>query len=447
MGHPREGGRKVPFGVGQQIDRRAFLRRSAAAAAAVPAASAILAACGPPPKPPSPGGAGAIARPDNPVTLPVNQNLIIPDGMPAEEGPLEIYNWEDYIKPKLIPRAEEALGVEINVSTFNTMSEAITKLTTANLQYDVFMGVTKDVISRLVVSDLLRPLNHSYIPNISNLWSSFTEPGKPFWDVGQQYTVPYTVYTTGIGYRFDPDSPNSHITLDVSGLHEEIPAMKNPYDILWDTKWRPFVHLLDDYREVLSMAMLRRGETDLNTSDPMVIARARDDLLKGIDTMDWKLDIHDYTDMPEGESYIHQGWSGDFVSVQYFYPGWSPRNVISYWYPDDGRGAVGGDHFALLASGRNPVLAHQFLNFMLDFDNAMYNFQWNGYIPPQNRVEDPTQLLRESPNPLRPYNVIPPEMPRAVVTQKDLDNGFEQLQIPPDVDELWKQAWESVKTA
>ena len=112
---------------------------------------------------------------------------------------------------------------------------------------------------------------------------------------------------------------------------------------------------------------LRRGETDVNTSDPKVIAQARDDLIKGVNTMDWKLDVHDYTDMPEGESYIHQGWSGDFVSVQYFYPGWSPRDVISYWYPDNGKGSVGGDHFAVLASGRNPVLAHQFLNYMLDF--------------------------------------------------------------------------------
>jgi spermidine/putrescine transport system substrate-binding protein len=294
---------------------------------------------------------------------------------------------------------------------------------------------------------LLRPLNHSYIPNTKNLWSSFTDPGKPFWDVGQQYTVPYTVYTTGIGYRFDPDSPNAHIALDLSDQQDAIPSMKNPYDVLWDTKWKPYVHILDDYREALAMAMIRRGETDVNTSDPKVIAQARDDLIKGVNSMDWKLDVNDYTDMPEGQSYIHQGWSGDFVSVQYFYPGWSPTNVISYWYPENGKGSVGGDHFAVLASGRNPVLAHQFLNYMLDFNNAMDNFQWNGYLPPQNRVQDPNQLLKDSPNPLKPYNIIPPEMPRAVVTQKDLDNGFEQLEIAPDIDELYKSAWEAVKTA
>jgi spermidine/putrescine transport system substrate-binding protein len=227
--------------------------------------------------------------------------------------------------------------------------------------------------------------------------------------------------------------------------------MQNPYDIFWDTSWKPYVHLMDDYREALSMAMLRRGVTDINTDKAStrskVVNQARDDLIEGVKTMEWKFDISDYTDLPEAQSYIHQGWSGDFVSVQYYYPSWSPRDVIKYWYPSNHKGAVGGDHISILAGGKNPVLAHKFLDFMLDFDNSMINFTWVGYQPPQKRITDPNSLLKNSPNPLTPYNVIPPQLATAVVSQDDFDQGYQELELAPDVDAMWKSAWEAVQTA
>ena len=57
-----------------------------------------------------------------------------------------------------------------------------------------------DVLGQLVESKLVQPLNHSYIPNITQAWPDFT---NPFYDQGWQYTVPYTIYTTGIAWRKD----------------------------------------------------------------------------------------------------------------------------------------------------------------------------------------------------------------------------------------------------
>ena len=431
------------------------MRKSAGAAATVPLASAFLAAC----KNPRNEVAiqqGGLARPDNPITLDVNQEMLIPDGQTAEAGPLKLYNWEQYINPRTLKAAEAALGVPIELTTFNTMSEAISKLTNAKLDYDVFMGVTKDVVGRLVATDLLRPLNHSYLPNTENVWSSFTDPGKPFWDVGEQYTVPYTVYTTGIGYRVD-NGPNEHITLDLAPLEQQIPSMSNPYDILFDTTYKPYVHILDDYRDAIGMTMLRatypNGTPDLNTSDTKVLDKARTDLLDLASVMNVKADVSDYRDLPEGESYIHQGWSGDFISVQYYYPGWSPRDVIRYWYPENHKGEIGGDLLTILQGGKNPVLAHQFLNFMLDFDNAMVNFKWNGYMPPMKRITSADQLLRNSKDPLQnpdgteSYNVVPPSLGTAITSQADFDDGYQALELAPAVDEKYKSVWEAFQTA
>ncbi len=50
--------------------------------------------------------------------------------------------------------------------TFNTMNEALAKLRTGQLSSDVFFP-TVDVLGPLIQTKLIQPLNHSYIPNIS----------------------------------------------------------------------------------------------------------------------------------------------------------------------------------------------------------------------------------------------------------------------------------------
>ena len=70
---------------------------------------------------------------------------------------------------------------------------------------------------------------------------------RPPYDVGSRYTVPYTTYTTGIGWRND-----KLVDLD-------------PAELGWESFWeaerlRGRVSILDDEREALGMALLRRGE-------------------------------------------------------------------------------------------------------------------------------------------------------------------------------------------
>ncbi len=52
----------------------------------------------------------------------------------------------------------------------------------------------------MVYSNLLQPLQQSYMPNLKNVWPEYQDP---WYDQGSQYSVPYTVYTSGIGYRSD----------------------------------------------------------------------------------------------------------------------------------------------------------------------------------------------------------------------------------------------------
>ena len=99
-------------------------------------------------------------------------------------------------------------------------------------------------------ANLIRPLNHSYIPDISNVWPSFT---NPWYDQEWRFTVPYTIYTAGIGWR------NDQVPADIG-------ALPNPYDSLWDPDYKGKTAVLDDWHTAMAMVLLRQGITDVNTS-------------------------------------------------------------------------------------------------------------------------------------------------------------------------------------
>jgi spermidine/putrescine-binding protein len=78
------------------------------------------------------------------------------------------------------------------------------------------------------------------------------------------------------------------------------------------------------------------------------------------------------------------------------------------------------------------VLAHMFLNYMLDTPVALENISWNGYMQPLTAIT-PQLLVKEQ--------ILPPSLKTTAVVRSDFDNGIEELQLPVDADALWQQAW------
>ena len=171
-------------------------------------------------------------------------------GKPESGGELQIYNYADYLNPEVIKAFGKQESVWVRVTTFNSLDEAFTKLSTGRLKFDVIFSAP-DHLSRLVGSKLVQPLNLELVPNLhSEVWP---ELQNPFYDVGPRYSVPYTLYTTGIGWRNDK-------------LGDFDPASWGGV-LLESEAYRGRVGILDDSREALGMALMRRGVTDLNTED------------------------------------------------------------------------------------------------------------------------------------------------------------------------------------
>src|ERR1700722_4512855 len=412
--HPREGWTEP--GVRKPVSRRQFLA-GAGGVAALGGMGGLLGACSSSPS--KAGGTTSIPlpRPNSPVKWPVAaSNKTIAANLEPETGAtLQLYNWVAYINQQVVDDFAKKYKCKVSITTFNTMTEALAKLQTGEIPFDVFFP-TVDVLGQLVEAELIRPLNHSYIPNISQAWSDFT---NPFYDQAWQYTVPYTIYTTGIAWRKD----------HVSGSP---PDMANPWAFPWQSQYKGKVAVLDDYREGMSLALMKNGVFDLNTTSTQQINAAKQSLddLKSLTNV--RIDNNDYTDVPDGKTWIHEAWSGDIAAAESYLPKGTPVEVVGYWFPEDGKGPVGNDTITVLKSGNNPVLAHLFLNYMLDLNNALTNISFNGYMQPLNGVT-PQKLVAEQ--------ILPPSLMSTVVLPSYFRRGVSELELSPSVDSEWQSAW------
>jgi spermidine/putrescine transport system substrate-binding protein len=437
MAHPRE---RWPGG----MSRRDFLMRAAGMGLALPTLGALLEACSKPGGSTLPtGGASAIgtgglvvpggfyplARQDKPVKWNIfSDNQPIASNLQPETGAtLELYNWDQYIYKPVVQRFCKQYNCDYKITTFNNMEEAIGKMTSGQLTFDVFFP-TVDYLGKLVTKKLLKPLNMDYIPNLkANCWPVYS---NPYYDQEARYTVPYVVYTTGLGYRRDVISDS------------QLRAMSNPYDILWDPTYKNFTGVYDSYRDVLQMAMIRKGLKDLNTSDPAVIKAAGDDLLALAAATSPKVKTNvAYIGIATDALHVSQAWSGDMVAAWGYVntANMATYKTLGYWYPSTRTGAVDNDTIVVPSGAKNPVLAHLFLNFMLDFKQSMDNFSWVGYQPPQNQADPNTMTTTNS---IQGYPYVFPWMSDAVVRPEDFDKGYRSSELSPDVDQLWLTQWD-----
>jgi spermidine/putrescine transport system substrate-binding protein len=418
--HPKERG---------GLNRKEFLVRAAGAASLATGVGGILAACSSETTASSPTGTGGellgpgglpLARPDKRVTMPLWEDPIDSGLEPETGGTFTVFNYPDYFYKKLLRDFGKKYGVDVQYTAFQNISSGIQRLASGAVTPDV-MEMTPDNLSRAVAGKLIKPLNLDYIPNLKkNAWP---EMHSPFYDVDSHYTVPYTIYATGIFWRSDE-------------VKEDIASMPQPWDIFWQSDaYKGKVGLLSEERETIGMALLRKGITDINTEDPAQLDQAVADLKELYDVCNIKVDDIQYQAVPENRSWLHQAWSGDPIAAYIYYlPKGTPATALSYWRADKGKVPVQNDCFSICATTKKPVLSHLFLNYLLDNGIAYSNMvNFNGYQPPINEIA-PEKLLAD--------NVVPPNLENAVLTNDDL--GTDSLQygtLTPRGQQLWQDGY------
>lgn len=419
----------------RSIDRREFLRRVARASAAFPiagpVAGVVLASC-------SRGTRSAVAA-RSPSRSPIAS---LPSGPTFESGrPIErravlrVYQWREYLSKTVLDAFERSVDgdVRVEVESFVHMDEAVARLQDPASEFDVFFP-TIDALGGLVADGLLRPLNHDLLPNLGNLWPWFRASDGPFYDPGQRYSLPYTVYVSGIGWREDlvdrPDAPD---------------RSPDPFGLFWNERYRGRIGMYDNYLEALSLALVRNGVTDIHRAGDVELARAADALSEAVRLTGVRFTNDGVEEgLPEGEFAAHQAWSGDILAAPRYAADEGNDDVgsrLRFWSPPSPGKVVGCDLMAICTRGRNPDLAHAFLDHLLDVRVALENFAWNGYQPPLAGVTREAFAADPAGAP------VPPNLLESVLDPGDLAGGQMLVGFGPTERARWLAHWNRVVPA
>jgi spermidine/putrescine transport system substrate-binding protein len=191
--------------------------------------------------------------------------------------------------------------------------------------------------------------------------------------------------------------------------------------------------VLDDSRETPGMALMRRGVTDLNTEDPALLRQALADLDELDRLVRVKVSISEYETLPAGRMWMHESWSGDLLNavISYLPKGTSP-GVLGYWYQEAG-GPIFNDCICVGTGAEKPVMAHRFLNYLLDAKVAYENFVgYVGYQPPLTAI-DANLLFKRG--------IVPETLRSTIVTHEAYANGNAYLTLSAKGQQLWDSTW------
>ena len=95
---------------------------------------------------------------------------------------------------------------------------------------------------------------------------------------------------------------------------------------------------------------------------------------------------------------------------------------------------VQNDCFSICSTTKKPVLAHLFLNWMIDNGIAKSNFiNFNGYQPPINEV-DPESLVKDG--------VVPENLENSVLTKDDFGpDSLQEMTLTATGQQLWEDGY------
>ncbi len=202
---------------------------------------------------------------------------------------------------------------------------------------------------------MLIPLDKSKLPNFKNLNPELLN--KNF-DPNNIYSIPYLSTSTGIAYN-DQYFAKGSITR---------------WQDLWDKRFSGQLLILDDVREVFSMALLSLGDSP-NSTDPQHIQLAYRALVKLLANIKLFNDEAVKAIYIDDDATVGMAWSGDiFLASQ-------ENSHIQFVYPQEGF-VISLDSIVIPRHAPHTANAYQFINFVLRPDIAARISQATGYMSP-----------------------------------------------------------------
>ena len=264
---------------------------------------------------------------------------------------LKVYNVGEYIDTMIISDFEHEFGVKIVYEVFDSNEMMYTKLQSGD-SYDILVP-SDYMIQRLIGEGALQELDLSVIPNIENLADEVKH--LPF-DPEHKYSVPYFWGSGGIVY-------NKNV-VDQADLEAGWEVLRNP-------KYAGKIYMYDSERDAFMVAFKALGYS-MNTQNEAEIQDAYQWLMEQRLTMEPVYVADEVIDgMINGNKDMAVVYSGDAATIL------MENEEMGFYMPEEGTN-MWVDCMVIPANAQNPKLAHEFINYLLDFDIAYTNSEWVG---------------------------------------------------------------------
>ena len=286
----------------------------------------------------------------------------------AQERVVNVYNWSDYIDPKVLESFTRETGIKITYDTYDNNEIVETKLLAGKSGYDIVVP-SGPFLQRLIKAGVFQKLDKAKLPNLQHMWPEVMQRLEVY-DPGNQYAVIYMWGTTGIGINVKK----------VKEILGDVPLNT------WDLVMKPEIssrlkacgiYMLDSPEDLFPGVMAYLG---LNPDSKRIedLNKAGDALFRIRGNIQ-KFHSSEYINaLANGDICVAVGYSGDMIQAKNRAEEAKNGVEVGYVIPREGA-LMWFDSFAIPADAKNAAEAHEFINFMLRPEIAAKNTNFVSY--------------------------------------------------------------------
>ena len=272
-----------------------------------------------------------------------------------------VYNWGEYLDPKVLTMFEEETGIDVVYEEFETNEILYPKVSSGAIAYDAVCP-SDYMIQRMMENGLLAEIDFDNIPNIKYIGEEYMEQSRQF-DPENKYSVPYCWGTVGILYN-----------------KTMVDGPVDSWEILWDEKYRDNILMQDSVRDAFGVALKYLGYS-LNSTDLDELTEARDLLIRQKPLVQAYVIDQVRDKMIGNEAAIGVIYSGEAIYTQKENPD------LEYVVPKEGSN-IWIDSWVIPKNAENKENAEKFINFLCRPDIALMNFEYITYSTPNTAARE-----------------------------------------------------------
>lgn len=275
------------------------------------------------------------------------------------DNTLNLYNWGDYIDPKLITKFEKETGYHVNYETFDSNEAMYTKIQQGGTSYDLAVP-SEYMVEKMHKAHMLLPIDHSKLKYLNTFNPDVMNRS---FDPNNKYSLPYFWGTLGIIYN------DKYVK----------PGEIKHWDDLWKPQFKDNIMLVDSARDIMGFSLVSLGKS-MNTTDAPTLQAAKaklDSLAPNVKAVVAD-EIKMY--MAENEAAVAVDWSGEAADMM------AENSHLHYLVPSEGSN-LWFDNLVIPKTAKHFKAIYAFLNFISKPENAAQNAEYVGYTTPSAKAQ------------------------------------------------------------